>query len=124
MPTILDLRTQVKNLEKQISEIKIRDRSKVLQEILDNMESFELSIRDIQAAVKKPRKKPSVTGRKVKVTGEKKKKTTSPVTVKYLGPAGQPWSGRGMMPKWMRDAIAAGKSREEFSIVPKTADVK
>ena len=34
----------------------------------------------------------------------------------YRGPKGQEWSGRGRVPRWVRDAEAAGKNREEFAV--------
>lgn len=38
------------------------------------------------------------------------------VPVKYRGPNGEEWSGRGRLPKWVQEAEAEGKSREEFRI--------
>jgi DNA-binding protein H-NS len=38
------------------------------------------------------------------------------VAPKYRGPGGVTWSGRGLMPRWLRDAVKDGKKREEFLI--------
>jgi DNA-binding protein H-NS len=38
------------------------------------------------------------------------------VPVKFKGPNGEEWSGRGRSPKWIVDAERQGKSREEFLI--------
>ena len=36
---------------------------------------------------------------------------------KYKDPAsGQTWAGRGLQPRWLRDAIASGKSQTDFLI--------
>ncbi|MFG6430309.1 H-NS family nucleoid-associated regulatory protein [Pelomonas parva] len=40
------------------------------------------------------------------------------VVAKYVSPSGLTWSGRGRMPTWMKDAIAAGATREDFLIPP------
>jgi len=34
--------------------------------------------------------------------------------VRYRGPGGETWSGRGRMPKWLQALEAEGRSREEF----------
>ena len=39
-----------------------------------------------------------------------------PVPVKFRGPDDATWSGRGRMPKWLSDAIARGKSKDEFAV--------
>lgn len=36
--------------------------------------------------------------------------------VKYRGPNGEEWSGRGRLPKWLQVAEAEGKKREEFAV--------
>jgi DNA-binding protein H-NS len=39
------------------------------------------------------------------------------VRPKYRDPAsGKTWSGRGVMPVWMKTAIDAGRAKEEFLI--------
>jgi DNA-binding protein H-NS len=34
--------------------------------------------------------------------------------VKYRGPAGEEWSGRGSKPKWVEDELAKGRMLEEL----------
>jgi DNA-binding protein H-NS len=36
--------------------------------------------------------------------------------VKYRGPNGETWSGRGRLPKWLQAIAAEGRSREEFRV--------
>ena len=38
------------------------------------------------------------------------------VAPKYRGPAGATWAGRGAKPRWMQEAIKAGKKPEDFLI--------
>ena len=40
----------------------------------------------------------------------------SSVPVKYRGPNGEEWSGRGRTPKWLQDAEASGKARDTFKV--------
>lgn len=37
------------------------------------------------------------------------------VPAKYVGPGGS-WSGRGLQPKWLKEAIAAGAALESFEV--------
>jgi DNA-binding protein H-NS len=54
--------------------------------------------------------------RKVKSTAKRVKRRAKKVLPKYRGPGGATWSGRGLMPVWLREAVAKGKKREEFLI--------
>ena len=36
--------------------------------------------------------------------------------VKYRGPNGEEWSGRGQIPKWMKPLLEKGKRKEDFLI--------
>ena len=50
-------------------------------------------------------------------TGKGQAKTPKKVAAKYRDEAaGNAWSGRGLQPKWLKAAIAAGKKIEDFAI--------
>jgi DNA-binding protein H-NS len=58
-------------------------------------------------------------------SGNWKKKGTEPAAKKHRAkPApryrdpltGQTWTGRGMLPRWLKNAIKAGKNKEDFKI--------
>jgi DNA-binding protein H-NS len=38
------------------------------------------------------------------------------VAVKFRDAAGNSWSGRGSQPRWLRDALAAGKKPQDFAV--------
>ena len=38
------------------------------------------------------------------------------VPVKFRGPDDATWTGRGRMPRWLSDAIARGKTKEDFAV--------
>jgi DNA-binding protein H-NS len=38
------------------------------------------------------------------------------VPVKYRGPNGETWSGRGLAPRWLTDLEAKGKKRETYLV--------
>ncbi|MHB0704094.1 H-NS histone family protein [Roseomonas mucosa] len=45
-----------------------------------------------------------------------RKNAASSIPVKFRGPNGEGWSGRGKMPKWLQVAEAEGKNRAEFAV--------
>ena len=47
---------------------------------------------------------------------KKVNKTKPESTIKFSGGAGKNWSGRGPKPAWLKDAIATGKSLDDFKI--------
>lgn len=44
------------------------------------------------------------------------KSTKKPVAAKYKDEAGNSWTGRGSQPKWLRLAVAAGKTADQFLV--------
>src|ERR671917_183026 len=40
------------------------------------------------------------------------------VAVRYRGPGGEEWSGRGRTPRWLVAQEAEGRNREEFAVDP------
>lgn len=43
-------------------------------------------------------------------------KTRTTVAVKYRGPNGESWSGRGKAPNWLTSLEAQGRQRQEFLV--------
>ncbi len=43
-------------------------------------------------------------------------KVRTPVPVKYRGPAGQTWSGRGRAPTWLVALEGQGRNKDEFLV--------
>jgi DNA-binding protein H-NS len=115
---LIDIQSQIQKLQKQAEEIRSKEFSKTVQDIADKMQAFGITLKDIQAALGKPRagkgrgkavaKKPAA-----KKTG---KKAGASVAAKYRGPSGETWSGRGLMPRWLAALVAQGRKKEEFAI--------
>jgi len=47
---------------------------------------------------------------------KRKRAARTPAVPKYRSPEGREWSGRGPIPKWMREIEEAGGNREDFLI--------
>lgn len=120
MGNLIDIQSQIEKLQKQASEIKSREFDKTVQEILAKMQAFGITLKDLQPGKKrgaKPKSKAagaakSASGR-VKKSGEK---SGAVVAVKFRGPNGETWSGRGLTPRWLAALVAQGQSKEEFAV--------
>ncbi len=107
--------------------MKSREFDKTMQQIRATMGAFGITLRDLQqAAGKAPRK---TAARKGKIAGPGARKVAlrqsarrpsvpkgAKLAAKYRGPKGETWSGRGLMPRWLAELVAQGKSRESFVI--------
>lgn len=47
---------------------------------------------------------------------ERVAKVRKPAQIRFRSPEGHEWSGRGRSPGWMVEALAAGKSKEDFAV--------
>ena len=99
MTTLRELIEQRDALNFQIASMQQAQRAEVLAEIRATMREYQISVEDL-GLTRKPAREPKVKG---------EAKYRDPVTQKT-------WSGRGKRPQWIHDALAAGKSLEEFAI--------
>jgi DNA-binding protein H-NS len=100
-PTLQELLAQKDALEKQIESTKKQHRADAIAKVRALMAEFGLTMADL-AAKSAPRGSAS---------------KGSKVAPKYRNPAtGDTWSGRGLQPKWLRAAVAAGRKVEEFLV--------
>lgn len=102
MTTLAELVKQKEALEQQIAQIQSEGRSKAIAQVWAIMEEHGLSQADLSG--KGP--KAAAAGAKVK----------NPVAVKFQDKQGNKWTGRGLKPKWLTAAIAAGKKLEDFAV--------
>lgn len=101
MATLQDLLAQKEALEKEIESTKKHHRAEAIAKVRSLMAEYGLTMADL-------------TGKAgSKSLGSKSGK----VAVKYRNAAtGDTWSGRGLQPKWLKAALAAGRKIEDFSV--------
>jgi DNA-binding protein H-NS len=119
MSSLIDLQFQIEKLQKQANEIKAKEFSNTVQDIVAKMQAFGITVKDLQSAKyvrgsKADRDK--VAFSKTTKSGKAPKKSAHPVAVKYRGPNGETWSGRGLTPKWLAALVAQGQSKDAFLI--------
>ena len=102
----------VRDLADQKRQEKLADAgTAALREFQDRLARLGLSVQDVL-----PQALQSAGG------GRKKRRDAGrPLPVRYRGPHGEQWSGRGHAPRWIMDLEGAGHNREEFRVTDETA---
>lgn len=102
MTTPQQLLEQQARLEVQISTLQREQRDGAIAQIRTLMQAHALSAADL--------------GDEAKARKTKALKPSGKVTAKYRGPDGETWSGRGLRPRWLKAALAAGRKLEDFAV--------
>ena len=101
---------EIEALKLKAEEARRTELVEVIADIRQKIHDYDLTAADLGLGSEAPPKPaPQAT------TGTAGKRAS--VKPKYRDPAsGNTWSGRGVMPKWMKAALEAGRTREEFLI--------
>jgi DNA-binding protein H-NS len=101
MASLQDLLDRKAALEKEIEATRKQERTDAISKVRSLMSEYGLTVSDL--STKGPAKNSGGKGGKV--------------AVKYRNTAtGDTWSGRGLQPKWLKAALAAGRKIEEFGV--------
>lgn len=99
--TLQDLLAQKEALEKEIENTKKQHRAEAIAKVRSLMAEYGLTTSDL-------------AGKGGSRAGGAK---TGKVAAKYRNAAtGDTWSGRGLQPKWLKAALAAGRKIDDFSV--------
>jgi len=99
MANLTDLLAQKAALEKQIEQTQREEKQKAITQVRTLMAEYGLTASDLSAR----------TTPKARVGAK--------VPAKYRNKAtGEAWSGRGLQPRWLKAALAAGKKLTDFSV--------
>ena len=105
MPTLSELIAQRAELEEKIKAASQTERADAIAKVRALMQENGLSLSDLGA---------SAHG---KGAAKRTAKPAKKVAAKYRDDAGNSWSGRGLQPKWLKAALAAGKKKiEDFAV--------
>lgn len=103
MSSLQDLLAQRAEIEKKIADVQREERNNAVAKVRAMMSEFGLTAADIAG------KAPTVRATAAKPTGK--------VAAKYRNAAtGESWTGRGLQPKWLKSALAAGAKIEDFAL--------
>jgi len=106
MASLQDLIAQKEALEREIERTKQQGRTEAIAQIRALMSEYGLSVADLAGKSAKASKAKSSKG-----------KTSGKVPAKYRDSStGETWSGRGLQPRWLKAALAAGRKLDEFAL--------
>jgi DNA-binding protein H-NS len=102
MAQLSDLLAQKAALEQQIIEVQREERAQAIAQVRALMAEYGLTLADLGS-------RPVAAPRKLSGSGK--------VAAKYRNAAtGETWSGRGLQPNWLKQALAGGATLEQFKI--------
>jgi len=99
MTSVSELLAQKAAIEQQIIEMQRTERAGAVAKVRALMAEHGLSLSDLSGKTATP------------------KRSGAKVAAKYRNAAtGDTWSGRGLQPRWLKEALASGKSISDFAI--------
>lgn len=110
--TYIQVMKQIEGLQAEADKLRRKEVKGVITRIRDAIDHYQLTAADLgfgAAAAK------TVAARKPRGAAAKKTAAAAPAA-KYRDEAGRVWGGRGPRPKWLREAITAGRKLEEFRV--------
>jgi DNA-binding protein H-NS len=107
MATYIELMEKAQKLMAEAEQVRRKEVSDVIADIREKMEAYGLTLQDIGGA---PASRRRGGGAKAPKGGKSK-------AIKYRGPNGETWGGgRGRKPRWIQEALKAGKKIEDFAV--------
>ncbi|MBG6078164.1 H-NS histone family protein [Polaromonas sp. CG_9.11] len=114
MNELVKLRQQIAEMEKQATDLQKKSRPAVLAQLREQMAAYGITAEELSRPAPKARRPKVAPTKQASPARGKKPVVSSPM--KYRGPQGQEWTGRGTAPKWLNDLLVDGKSRDDFLI--------
>ena len=106
------LESQIERLRKQADALKAKEVAGVVARIKEAIAAYGLSSEDLFGSTR--RRKASAKSAPAKKARRQGAKRAIPI--KYRDTSGNTWTGRGLKPRWLTAAIAAGKTLEDFAV--------
>jgi DNA-binding protein H-NS len=107
--TLVAIQRQIDKLQQEAQRLKAKEAQGVVQRIRSAIAHYGLTAADLFGAA------PSAAKRKGKA-GAAKTRRKGPSPIRYRDEHGNSWTGHGQRPRWFKEAIAGGKTREELEV--------
>jgi DNA-binding protein H-NS len=111
------LQKEIDQLQKRADALRKKELADVVKEIKDVIAYWGLSADDL--GLTKAASSRAASAKKVsakRAAKASKAKRSSADAAKYRDESGNTWGGRGPRPGWLRAALEAGRSLEEFAV--------
>lgn len=107
------IQQQIAQLQAEAEKLRQQEIEGVVARIREAIEHYQLTPADLGFKAAGAAAKPA---RKAK--GKRKAAARPAAVVAYRDEAGHTWAGRGKRPQWLRDALAAGRTLDDFRVKP------
>jgi DNA-binding protein H-NS len=104
--SLKELTDIIKMAEKRRQEKIDEERSLLLKEFKDKAAALGLSLRDLLSLEDFPERK----------SGHQRNNSNGRAAIKFRGPNGEQWAGRGRTPSWLVALEAEGHDRSEYAV--------
>ena len=107
MRTIELIQSDIATLKGQLAELESEEKQFIAQRK-----------QEIVAEINKTIARYGINAKEINVLGKIKeaKKSISPAKIKYRGPGGESWSGRGLKPRWLTAQLEQGRNLADFLV--------
>jgi len=111
--TYVQIQKQIETLKREADKLKRKEVDDVIAKIKEAISVYELTAADL-----------GLDGKSAAGRGAAAKKRGRPATkarakvseAKFRDESGNTWGGRGPRPQWLRDALGAGKTLQDFAV--------
>ena len=101
---------QIDTLSREAEKLKQKEVDGVIKRIREAISVYGLSASDLGLGAVRGRRKAAAK------PGKKGRKSKSSGVAKFRDESGNTWVGRGPRPQWLRDALASGKTLQDFAV--------
>lgn len=112
--TYEQIQRQIEQLQAEAERLRREEVGEVIGRIRQAIDHYGLTAADLGFgnAARKSRTKAMAT----KSPRKRAKAAKAAPSVQYRDDQGRTWAGRGKRPQWLRDALAAGRTLDEFRV--------
>jgi len=110
--TYVQIQKQIETLKREADKLKRKEVDEVIAKIKQAIGVYELTAADLGLEGKSGARRAAVVGKR----GRASARAGANAAVKFRDEAGNTWGGRGPRPQWLRAALAAGKSLQDFAV--------
>lgn len=112
--TYVEIQEEIAKLQREAEEARQAELSEVIAKINKAIEVYGLRSSDLTFPAATSGRSSEARPMRAKRRTSKSTSKKGGVAAKYRDDQGNTWSGRGPRPHWLRDALASGKSLNDF----------
>ena len=114
--TYVQIQKQIESLQREADKLKRKEIDDVIAKIKEAIAVYELTADDLGFDGKGNARRSPVARKRGPAKGKGAGKAGGAAAAKFRDESGNTWGGRGPRPQWLRDALGAGKSLQDFAV--------